>query len=118
MAALPSYVCIEIAGFGESFEPSVLRTEMERGPVKQRVLNTRVMQELSCNLLFSSPEDVADFEDWYFGTIKRIGFFTFVHPRTGATHSGRFKGGDIGTLVPVNNRRQRWRRQVTLEYLR
>jgi hypothetical protein len=115
---LPDYVCIEVAGYGEKFDPSVQRTEMERGVPKQRLLNTHVMQELSCSLLFKSPADTAAFEAWYFGDIGRIGYFTFTHPRTGATHNGRFKGGDIGTLTPVNNRRHKWRRSATLEYLR
>lgn len=115
---LPDYVCIEIAGFGEEFDPSIERTEMERGVPKQRVVNSGVMQELPATLLFNSAEDAASFETWYFTDIKRVGFFDFVHPRTGATHSGRFKGASIGRLTPVNNRRHKWRRSVTLEYLR
>lgn len=118
MAALPSYVQILAAGFGEEFDPSVLRTEMDRGMPKQRVINTHVMQELPATLLFSSQADAASFEAWYFNTIKRIGFFDFVHPRTGATHSGRFKGGDIGRLEPRNARYTRATRAVVIEYLR
>jgi hypothetical protein len=118
MAALPSYVRILFAGYGEEFDPSVERTEMERGVPKQRVINSQVMQELHATLLFSSTADAGSFETWYFDTIKRVGFFDFVHPRTGATHSGRFKDASIGRLEPRNARYSRATRAVVIEYLR
>lgn len=118
MAAMPSNVRILFAGYGEEFDPSVVRTEMERGIPRQRVVNTHVMQEIHATLLFNSAADAAAFEAWYFTEIKRIGFFDFVHPRTGATHSARFKGGDIGRLEPRNPMYSRATRSVVLEYLR
>lgn len=118
MAALPSYVTLLFPDFGEEFDPSVLRTEMERGVPKQRVINTHVMQEVDARLLFKSQADAAAFETWYFTEIKRIGFFDFVHPRTGATHSARFKEGRIGRLMPLVPDFSWTVRDVTLEYLR
>ena len=118
MATFPSYVRVLHSGFGEEFEPSVLRTEMERGVPKQRVLNTRVMQELPCTLLFDSSADVDAFETWYFSTIKRIDTFDLTHPRTGATVQARFKGGAIGRLNPRNPQYSRATRDVVFEYLR
>ena len=118
MPTLPADVQILFQGFGEAFDASVERTEMERGLPKQRVLNTQVLMQVNATLLFTSKDSPDSFEDWYFDTIKRIGEFDFVHPRTGATHRGRFRGGDIGTLVPRNPRYTRATRDVVLEYLR
>ncbi|MDR7193355.1 hypothetical protein [Luteimonas terrae] len=118
MAVFPPDVHILFQGFGEAFDPSVERTEMERGLPKQRVLNSQVLMQVNATLLFSSKASAVGFEDWYFDTIKRIGEFDFVHPRTGTTHRGRFRGGNIGTLVPRNPRYTRSTRDVVLEYLR
>lgn len=118
MASFPSHVCTLVAGYGEESDPNVLRTEMERGPPKQRLVSSRMMVKLRCVLLFNSTDDVGEFDDWYFDTIGRIGQFTVAHPRTGATITANFEGGAIGPLTPVNNNRRRWRREVVIEYLR
>ena len=57
MAKLPEYVSILLDGFGERFDPSVKRTEMERGPVKQEVLNLQVMMETEATLFFRGRAD-------------------------------------------------------------
>ena len=118
MATFPDYVCISAHGYSEEFDPSVLVTEMERGPAKQRVQNTRVVQSLTATLTFTSPIDVSAFESWYFTTIKRIGYFTMEHPRTGQTISARFRGGSIGTLVPLSPGFGVAQRDVVIEYMR
>ena len=118
MATLPSYVTILFDGFTEDFDPSVLRTEMERGVPKQRVINSKVLAEINCRIMFESKADAASFEAWYFDTIKRIGWFDMEHPRTGVTISARFKGGNIGELVPLTPDFSWCAREVTLEYLR
>lgn len=118
MATFPSQHCLLVGGYGESFDPAVERIEMERGPPKEMLRNTRVMAEIKCSILFDSTDDVGAFEDWYFQTIKRIGWFSVTHPRTGATINAKIKGGVLGELVPVNNARRKWRRDITLEYVR
>lgn len=118
MEALPSYVCVEVSGYGESFDPSVQVTEMERGPPKMARINSRVQMNLRASLLFMTNADAVAFENWYFDAIQRVGEFTMEHPRTGATITAWFQGGSIGTLAPVTNRRQKWRRDVVIEYMR
>ncbi|MCM2557910.1 hypothetical protein NDQ41_04265 [Alcaligenes faecalis] len=53
MNKLPDYVSILIDGFGERFDPAVKRTEMDRGPVKQEILNSQVLVETEATLFFS-----------------------------------------------------------------
>lgn len=118
MAALPSYVTVLFDGYGETPQPGVERVEMERGVPKQSITNTRAMVEITARLLFKDAADAASFETWYFDTIKRAGQFTLAHPRTGATITAQFKGGDIGTLVPMIPDFSWCQRTVTLEYLR
>ena len=118
MAAFPSDICVLTGGYGESFDPSVERTEMERGVPKQRLVNTQVLAKIKCALLFNSSADADTFEAWYFDTIKRIGWFQIKHPRTGATITARFEGGSIGTLVPLGPAFYIASRMVIMEYQR
>ena len=118
MAALPSYVCIEQGGWSEDAMPSVERTEMERGPAKQKLLNTRRMPQATATLVFRSAADAAAFEDWYDYTINRIGWFDMTHPLRGTTIQARFVGGDIGSLAPRGKGFAASSRDVLIEYLR
>lgn len=118
MADFPSYVHILTDGFSDSFDPSVERTEMERGVPKQRLVNSQVLVKLGATLFFRSAADVTAFETWYFDTISRIGWFQMRHPRTGMAITARFEGGSIGTLVPLGPAFFIASRAVALEYLR
>ncbi|MBB5885462.1 hypothetical protein DYQ93_11465 [Xanthomonas sp. LMG 8992] len=119
MEALPSYVQVLVAGYSDSdFDPSVLRTEMERGVAKQRIKNSQVTMKINATLLFDSEQDADAFEDWYFDTINRIEEFTMLHPRRKIPIVARFEGGRIGKLMPRNPRFTRLTRDVVLEYQR
>ena len=118
MAEFPSYVCIAFDGYGESFDPSVESTEMERGVPKERLLNSQVMMKVAASLIFKSAADIESFLNWYFNTIQRIGWFTMTHPRTGQTITAKFPGGDIGTLVPLAPAFGVGKRDLTIQYLR
>lgn len=117
MASLPDYVSILFPGQSESFDPAVVRSEMERGLAKQRAGSSRVVRKLNATLLFGTQADVDAFEDWYFNEIKRIGFFSVRHPRTGLMVAMRFEGADIGELQPVANGYHIATRAVILECL-
>lgn len=118
MAQLPDYVTMLLDDAGEEFDPGVVKSEMERGLPKQRVGASRVVVHVSASLLFDSAEDAGKFEAWYFDDIRRIGFFTWIDPRTGGVRTGRFKDGSIGKLVPTVAGYAQSKRDVTLEYLR
>jgi len=118
MPALPSYVIVRPTGYSESLDPSVERTEMERGMPKQRVINTQVLQKLHLSLLVHTAAEAEEFLDWYLLDIRRIGFFTMQHPRTGAIVNVRFENGDIGSLRSISGSDGLWQRDVVVEYLR
>ena len=118
MADLPNYVTVLLGGHSEKFDPGVIESQMEKGPSKLRVGQSRVVVEQTAQLLFRSAAETVTFEDWYFDTIKRIGWFTIHDPRINAARTVRFKGGDIGVLEPLTGAYEAARRSVTLEYLR
>lgn len=118
MPSLPEYVIVRPTGYSETFQPSVIRTEMERGLPKQRVLNSQVLYNLNLSLIVESNQQAEDFLDWYMLVIRRIGFFDMLHPRTGQLINVRFVGGDIGTLQSISGARRLWQRDVVVEYLR
>lgn len=117
MPALPAYARLLI-DYSEGFDPSVQRTEMERGPAKQSIMNTHVMKQPKASLWFRSGADAEAFEAWYFDEIQRIGWFDMRHPRTGVTVQARFVGGDIGELVPLGPNFAPCQRTVALEFMR
>ena len=118
MPALPSYVKVLRDDAREGFDPGVLVSEMERGLGKTRITDPRVKTSVPVTLLFRSKAASVAFEDWYFNTIERAGFFDWTNPRTGQTHSVRFKGGALGELIPLKAGYAASKRTATLEYLR
>jgi len=118
MTSLPSVARVIFDGQVRSFDPSVLRTEMERGVPKQRLENSQVLVKQSMSIYLASIADVEAFEAWYFDEIKRIGWFSMVHPYTGKTITARFEGGAIGSLSPDVKFAGDYRMDVVVEYLR
>lgn len=118
MSEWPPYAKVRLIGLSEEFDPAVERTEMERGVPKQRVINSQVMATITATVLFRTPSDIVAFEDWYFGAVGRVGWFTFTHPRTGQALTARFVGGQIGTLITQAPLGFYSQRQITMEYLR
>lgn len=100
MAALPDYVLMRWAGYGEPIDPSVRETPFERGPSRLEILNSRVRHAVACTLVFRSSADATAFQHWWRTAIGRVGWFDVVHPRTGQQLAMRFKGGAIGPLTP------------------
>ncbi|WP_434212773.1 hypothetical protein [[Pseudomonas] boreopolis] len=118
MIRWPDYAEVRFADYVEEFDPSVERTEMERGVPKQRIVNSEVLQSIQASVQFRSAEAVVSFERWYFEEVGRIGWFTMEHPRTGETITARFRNGSIGQLVPLNTLFRFAKRDLVLEYLR
>lgn len=104
MSNFPDFAGIILEGYKESIpDPSVKRTDMERGPAIQQVMNKRVYQNISLTIMFEAKSDIELFYEWYFNDIRRAGFFALKHPRTGRTIQARFPSGKIGELLPVKS---------------
>jgi len=118
MAQLPSTALVMFSNLQNGFDPSVQRDEMERGPAKERVLNSRVAMTQALSLYFETLAAADEFEAWYFDVIGRIGWFTMRHPYRGTTITVRFIKGDIGVLVPDQHALGDYRRDTVVEYMR
>lgn len=118
MATFPTNLRYDLDGFRESEDPSVLRSEMERGVPKERLINTNVIARMKGTVTFFSKEDIAAFDTWYFDTIKRIGWFDIRHPRTRQIVSARLIGGKRGDLVPITGGFGLAYRELEMEYVR
>lgn len=101
MNELPEGVQVLVAGFGETPDPDVQRDEMERGPINQELLNSRIRWTITVTFMMESKAALAAFFSWYRNTIKVIGYFTMKHPRTGEELQFRLVDGKIGTAAPI-----------------
>lgn len=118
METLPTVARVTFEGQKRSFDPSVERTEMERGVPRQRVLNSQVLVKQAMVFYFASIEDVTTFDDWYFDAIKRIGWFEMVNPYSGKIIKARFENGALGDLAPDEKLPGDFRMDAVVEYLR
>jgi len=118
MANLPSYVNVLYQGQRRKWDPSVERTEMERGVPKQRLTNSQVLVKQPMSLYFATLDDALQFEDWYFDALDRIGWFEMIDPIDGTSRTVRFENGSIGELAPDEKEPGDYRRDVVVEYLR
>lgn len=118
MSVFPNYVEVIFEGYKESIpEPSVMRTEMERGPAFQEVRNKRVYRNITFTILFNRKQDIDAFDNWYNYDIKRAAFFTMKHPRRGVPIQARFPGGKLGDLIPVRSGFGLATRTLEVEYM-
>jgi hypothetical protein len=101
MNELPSGVQVLVAGYGETPSPQVLRDEMDRGPVNQELINSRMRWTMSVTFLMESKAALDALLVWYRDTIKVIGYFTLNHPRTGKPIQARLVEGKLGTISPL-----------------
>ncbi|WP_313242174.1 hypothetical protein [Stenotrophomonas sp.] len=118
MASFPTYASILSETVGESFDPSVLRTEMERGVPKARIENTKVLAKLSMTVLLLSNEQVNAFVTWYLDDLQRVGWFDLIHPRNGQLVQARVAADGFGELKSERKGFERATCALQLEYLR
>ena len=119
MATLPTGTVISAEGYVESIpDPSVETTDMERGLAKYRIKNQKVVRTINATLEFHSLAALNAFDNWYFDTIKRIGWFDIVDPRTKVTRAVRLREGKIGDYVSISQDYEYASCAVVFEYLR
>lgn len=118
MASLPSYCKVLADGYSEEVDPSIERTQMERGFAKQRIKNTFATVKLTIRVLIQGRANVLAFDSWYYDEIKRIGFFTMQHPRSKQQITCRLLEGKIGSITMVQPDFASVVREFTVEYMR
>lgn len=88
--SLPQY--INVSGFGESIGETVIRTEVDVGPVKKRRRFTRSVDRLSCSIDITKDQR-ADFLVFYKTTTDAgVLRFEMNHPITGVLTEFTFAG--------------------------
>lgn len=119
MATWPTGMRYDWRDFSETPEPVVERSEMERGVPKQRRIASDARVEVQLTLHFDTKAEIADFETWFYTTIKAgQDFFDWPHPRTGATVQARVVGGELGQLTYLRGPLDKAKRSLKIEYWR
>lgn len=116
MNELPAGVQVLFSGYQEEPHPDVQRDEMDRGPINQELLNSRMRWTMPLTLLILSPEAFDALTNWYTNTIRVIGWFDIKHPRTGETLKVRLEDGKLGALQPIRPGFKAGQVQITVEY--
>lgn len=101
MNELPKGIQVLASGYADTPQPDVQRDEMDRGPVNQELINTRLRWEMGVTFLMETRQALEDFEHWYTNTIRIIGWFDVRHPRTGQTIRARFPKGERGAAEMI-----------------
>lgn len=114
MSALPSYVWILRAGYGQARESGVQRTSMEAGPPKVLKVKSRVLVTRQLTLRVASATDLDAFMTWFASTINEgADWFDWTDPVDSATKSARFVS--LGQAAPESSAREGWRIPASIE---
>ncbi|MDR1506574.1 MAG: hypothetical protein LBI67_05675 [Treponema sp.] len=87
-----SLPAIRAAGFSSTYKDPVIRTQMDAGPVKQRLRYTAVPKQFTGTIVVTEEERLV-FETWFtgvlgFGTLR----FVMQNPQTLVPEEFRFTG--------------------------
>jgi hypothetical protein len=94
-----SLPCVRASGFRSQYQDPVIRTQMDAGPVKQRLRYTAVPKQFTGSIIVDEAERKI-FEAWFAGTLG-FGTLRFVmqNPETLALEEFRFTGTYAETEV-------------------
>jgi hypothetical protein len=93
VAAFPT-VRYKFDDMGEQRGSALSRVEMEAGPPKQALKQSRVMLQIPLTLVFLSKAEFDAFETFFVTTVRQgADWFDWTHPRTGTVHQARFVAG-------------------------
>lgn len=113
MPSLPSYVKILAAGYGETRQSALQRSEFEDGPPRQARIRSRVMVRRAATLLIDGPYYL-DFLDWYSVDLHEgAAWFDYFDVVRNETVQARFVAADL-TAQPTPGL-QDWTIPVTIE---
>ena len=118
MAAWPAYALI---GFPQAEEPAsaLMRSEMERGPAKQRRITADVTVTQEITVYFNTKQRGIDWETWFYTTINAgADYFDWTDLRTGTPRQVRIKEGKPGALKPATVNWAYQQRTMTIEWQR
>ena len=95
MPSLPSYVKILAAGYGETRQSALQRSEFEDGPPRQARVRSRVMVRRAVSLLIDGAHYL-DFLDWYSVDLHEgAAWFDYFDVVRNETTQARFVAADL-----------------------
>jgi hypothetical protein len=117
MAAFPAYALLQFEGFDERPQDAVLRTNMESGPAKQAVLQSRVMIQRQVSYILLSNADYQSFKTFVRTTLHMgVDWFDWTDPSDTLVKQGRIVNGYSGiTFQPRRKNLSRWTATFQLE---
>ena len=119
MAVFPSTQKFGWRDLQEDPQPVVERTQVERGIPRQRRIASDPMVQVQITLYFDTKAEAASFESWFYTDIQGgQDWFTWTHPRTGATLQARVVGGQLGPLRFEHRTLDKSNRSLVIEYVR
>ncbi|WP_374419464.1 hypothetical protein [Chromobacterium sp.] len=93
---LPRYVRLLLAGYGETPDYGVLRSEMEGPIAKQRPRWSAPVTQLDVTLLIEGRQAKLDFEVWFGDALAGgSGWFLYTDPISRAQRKARFVAGNL-----------------------
>lgn len=116
MTTFPTYIVILWESYQEQYQSTILRSEFDRGPAKQRPLVSRDYKNVSFTGLICD-DDYQDFLDWWMNDIKRGAFwFEFLDGSysTAVPKRARLPQFTINSK-PTNSSFDKWEIQFTIE---
>lgn len=96
LPTLPSYVRLLLAGYGETPDYGVIRSDMEGPIAKQRPRWSSPVIQLDVTLLIEGFQAKLDFDVWFGDALAGgSGWFFYTDPISRAQRKARFIGGKI-----------------------
>lgn len=101
MATFPTYATILLAGFSESADYGVLRTNMDGGLAKQRARWSVPIVTRDATIMVQSKADKALFDAWMKTDLAGgAGWFTWLDDVDGASKQARIVSGTVKWTTP------------------
>jgi len=114
MQTFPDYLRRLAEGYAETPENAVDRTEMEKGPPKQRQVLSRVMVSRPMNYLAMGQQAYDDWREWFKSIGRGAAWFWWKDPLRGTLKRARIQGGTVSQTLIIAGQKI-WKISFTLE---
>jgi len=101
MATFPTYACVQLEGYQEKANYSVLRTEMDNGIPKQRPRRSLPMVTREVRVKVANKTEKASFDAWVRNDLDGgTTWFDYTDPLDNVTKQARIVSGEVTWSSP------------------